>query len=567
MLKASNHLPKEMLWKLVRLGLFVAVFGSVMLMLYLTYIYHSCRYAEPAKNGYVPLISTSGNRDAVKLKQIKVGKLEDKVLFQIECSIGSPSGLAVLSTSDGKIFNQVSLQSLVPSNSELHIQVPASALQQSFFYLFLFASPEVFKDQNWVDKLASITFDCAYVNVADIAHQIDLTLLPVAVPAQTEKLKELPSNDKTVGAQNLIDVRGLDLKDLQGPLTLETASLMEFDTNTVWPEPLPTGFNPSNILNSGMNPGLGIRRLHENGITGEGVGFGIIDQPALLSHSEYANRVKFYDSIRLNHIRASMHGTAVLSIGAGKKLGVAPGADIYHIGTDPMIRDIDDDPVIGLFGGPLRSLVKRLVSFDFNCYAIAIHRLLDKNKELAPEKRIRAISISNGFDKWARGTEEVFTAIKRARREGVFVISSSLEETYGFNFSGLGRNPANDPDEIASYEPGFWYKSSFFNNPGYFSNPTLLVPMDSRTRAGPSGENDFAFDLNGGWSWSIPYIAGMYILCCQVYPDVTPEEFWSAALKTGSTRELTFEGKSYELGVILNPSALISHFQMKQKTP
>ena len=59
--------------------------------------------------------------------------------------------------------------------------------------------------------------------------------------------------------------------------------------------------------------------------------------------------------------------------------------------------------------------------------------------------------------------------------------------------------------------------------------------MDSRTTAGPTGIEDYAFYRVGGWSWSIPYLAGTYALAAQVNPDITLEEFWDAALKTGKT--------------------------------
>jgi hypothetical protein len=57
--------------------------------------------------------------------------------------------------------------------------------------------------------------------------------------------------------------------------------------------------------------------------------------------------------------------------------------------------------------------------------------------------------------------------------------------------------------------------------------------MDSRTTASPTGKEDYVFYRQGGWSWAIPYLAGMYTLAVQVKPDITPEEFWDTALNTG----------------------------------
>jgi hypothetical protein len=75
--------------------------------------------------------------------------------------------------------------------------------------------------------------------------------------------------------------------------------------------------------------------------------------------------------------------------------------------------------------------------------------------------------------------------------------------------------------------------------------------MDSRTTASPTGVNDYVFYREGGWSWSIPYIAGVYALAAQVKPDITPDVFWSTALQTGHTIEISNGGKQYSFGVIL----------------
>jgi hypothetical protein len=67
----------------------------------------------------------------------------------------------------------------------------------------------------------------------------------------------------------------------------------------------------------------------------------------------------------------------------------------------------------------------------------------------------------------------------------------------------------------------------------------------------------------GGWSWSIPYLAGTYALAVQVDPNITPDEFWEAALKTGRAIHILHVGKEYELRVILDPQALIETLKTK----
>ena len=53
------------------------------------------------------------------------------------------------------------------------------------------------------------------------------------------------------------------------------------------------------LLQDGINPGLGIRALHEQGINGSNVGIAIIDQPLLLGHKEYSSRITRYDATSL----------------------------------------------------------------------------------------------------------------------------------------------------------------------------------------------------------------------------------------------------------------------------
>jgi hypothetical protein len=56
--------------------------------------------------------------------------------------------------------------------------------------------------------------------------------------------------------------------------------------------------------------------------------------------------------------------------------------------------------------------------------------------------------------------------------------------------------------------------------------------------ASPTGNDDYVFYSEGGWSWAVPYVAGLYALACQVKPDITPAVFWAKALETGDTVNL-----------------------------
>ena len=131
-----------------------------------------------------------------------------------------------------------------------------------------------------------------------------------------------------------------------------------------------------------------------------------------------------------------------------------------------------------------------------------------------------------GWNKGQAGYDEITAACNEAKAAGMFVVSSSLEGVHGFRFHGLGRSPLADPDKFESYEPGLFWAAEFgYSDPRIqeFYAKRLMIPMDSRTLAGFTGAEDYFFCRSGGWSWSIPYLAGVYALACQVEPEITPE--------------------------------------------
>jgi hypothetical protein len=79
--------------------------------------------------------------------------------------------------------------------------------------------------------------------------------------------------------------------------------------------------------------------------------------------------------------------------------------------------------------------------------------------------------------------------------------------------------------------------------------------------ASPTGPEDYVVYSDGSWSWCVPWIAGLYALLCQVRPEITPEQFWAEALKTGETIQLHRGDTDVTFGTIANPGALIESLQ------
>ncbi len=345
--------------------------------------------------------------------------------------------------------------------------------------------------------------------------------------------KHSPGNTNTFE----IDLRSYDLSKLDLASAADDLGYAMFDDGTAWPASacLPEDFDPRQIMETAKNPGLGVRSLHAQGITGHGVGIAIIDNPLLANHIEYADRLRLYEETNvLLWNDAHMHGPAVASIAAGKTVGVAPGADLYYIGR--WAADV------------LGTVFKRKQTLNFTHGARAIHRILQINEQLPDDRKIRVISISIGWDRSQKGYQEMTDAAQKAKAAGMLVICSSVEEVHGFKFHGLARDPSGDPDDFNLYRPASWGRRM------YAGRDRLLVPMGTRTTASPTGKNEYVFYGRGGWSWAIPYIAGAYALAAQVEPNVTADRFWALAMKTGRV----VEREDVSLGPILDPVKLIA---------
>jgi hypothetical protein len=334
-----------------------------------------------------------------------------------------------------------------------------------------------------------------------------------------------------------VDLRGRDLSKLDLRASLEDLMYADFDDSTVWPglDRMPAAFDWQKIMELGKNPGLGVRRLHEKGITGRGVKVAIIDQPLLVDHQEYAGRVRLYEEMDLQGRTApAMHGAAVASIALGKTVGVAPEAELYYIAR---------------LGGS-------------SCQARCIHRIVEANAQLPKDNKIRVLSMSKGWMPSDEGYKEIMEEVQKAQAAGMLIVCTGgpyLRE--GFDFSALGRSPLADPDVVESYEPGLFLAKYFWARPSSPSGKSFSVPMDSRTTASPGGIDQYVFYRIGGMSWAVPYVAGVYALAVQVDFAMTPERFWGLAVRTGRTIDLNRNGLMKSLGPILDPVRLIGAIQ------
>lgn len=344
-----------------------------------------------------------------------------------------------------------------------------------------------------------------------------------------------------------IDLTSMDLTHENLTDKTNLFKYFQFDTKTTWPSKLPDGLNPNKLLELGKDPGLNIRELHKKGITGKGVGIAIIDQALLVDHDEYKEQLAIYHSYSKNkHQMASMHGPGVASLAVGKNIGVAPEAKLYYISDDYAMWGKNANPADNLHG--------------YEYLAKDIDRIVELNKSLDTNEKIRVVSISLGYVGDSDEIEQFKLSVQRAKDQGIEILFLGDDNPMN-QYIGMGRTLYGNPNVVEDLRPAYMtYK--LYN--GRFDTGRLLVPMDQRTVASSIGTSDYLYTPIGGGSWIVPYVAGLYALACQVDSQITFKEFTSIARETGKITSVTDENGTYEFGTIIDPIALINKLQSRQ---
>ena len=361
------------------------------------------------------------------------------------------------------------------------------------------------------------------------------------------------------------DLRGKDLstKNLVD-VPVDILRTTEFDTETIWPEKekLPKNFDPEKLLEESKNPGLGIKELHKQGITGQGVVVAIIDQKLDINHPEYKNSVvdyKEYDEAGKEEV--SMHGPAVASLLVGKDCGVAPGARLVYKAT-PSGR-------------------------SFLSEAQALKDIIEDNKNVPQNEKVRVVSCSIDYmlEKPEPGLDEWIDALKKAKELGIFVVDVGGNQI-DISFSG-GGSPENKND-FENYLS--WLREDEGNeelnkniSEGNIEEilkklrevkkddlanisdidlrkkiealldkrkKEIVVPSDYRTMASSwNKEGQYMYNGRGGISWSVPYLAGLFALILQINPNIKREEIAEIINKSATVNKKGLR--------IVNPKGII----------
>ncbi|KAI7265926.1 hypothetical protein KC345_g8341 [Hortaea werneckii] len=309
-----------------------------------------------------------------------------------------------------------------------------------------------------------------------------------------------------------------DLSKLDLTHESDLLQTLSFSSRTKWPVKLPTAFKPPDLLEYGKDPGLNIRKLQQAGYTGAGVNIAYIDQPLLTTHKEFAGLNLHYMTVRDKELQGgSMHGPSVLSLLAGKDIGVAPGASVYFVGHPAWLA-------------------------DQTTHAEAIRRIIAENKKLPAASKIKIIGFSDTVDLREKNPEAFRTAISEAKDNGIFVLDVST-----FNLVPLTVSPYADKNASSSYKVAHWMEDIEAENS---QSNLFYVPSSSRTTAlGQSGDNqEYAYWTNAGLSWTVPYIEGVIALGLQADPALDMET---------AIRFLQESGTPFRKGKMINPEGFI----------
>jgi subtilisin family serine protease len=313
------------------------------------------------------------------------------------------------------------------------------------------------------------------------------------------------------------DIRNLDLSFADLSRMYKGFIQWRFNEKTIFPTdknkmPDLANYQPKAVLEAGKNPGLGVRSIHEQGITGKGVNVAILDMSMLTGHPEYKDKIVEYTD--MVNIITSFHGPMVTSLLAGETIGTAPGVKVYFY--VPGIIVTDDD------------------KYDAVPWANVLDMIVEKNKILPDGVKIKIISISaattplgSGYDDsslnpsrkpWANG-EIYLESYKRATESGILILDASVEN----GIIGGCKYDFEKPEDITLCEvvDYGWGKKE------------ILAPMHYRTVAESTTEGEYLYMYGtGGLSCAIPYAAGVLAMGWEVKPELTADEIVKILLDT-----------------------------------
>ena len=250
-------------------------------------------------------------------------------------------------------------------------------------------------------------------------------------------------------------------------------------SNTTSFSAMPEGYDPNALLLWGMDPGLNVDILHEHGFTGKGAVIAYVDQP-IPEHEAYDN-VKLHNTNNAD-ANSSMHGPAVLSLLAGKDIGTAPEAEVYFYGHSAYYA-------------------------DQTTHAECLYQIIEQNKHLPEGEKITMVGFSDNPDPSEKNLQAFLDALKACEEAGIMVWFC---QEYG-PATFLPMSDKNNPSNLVKAR---WWGSGY-------SPELVYVPESGRTTA--NMDHTYTYWAEGGLSWTMPYVLGLYAIVLEIDPTLTQD--------------------------------------------
>lgn len=231
-------------------------------------------------------------------------------------------------------------------------------------------------------------------------------------------------------------------------------------------------------------------------LTGKSCVLGIVDQPLWQEHPCYEKRL--VDVEMINNAKPwqfSMHGPAVVSIAAGEEIGVAPQCKIVYRGIETWF-------------GTRRKLINHAEALR------SLKRYVEKGH------RLDAISSSHSWRRHSSGAVQnnKLVAWFETNNIPVFLANDKMIDVCGRYGFALCRRKRR---KVATNR--------------------ICVPIDDRLLArwhsGDVTQNGTLYYLGrrGGYSWAVPFVAGLFMLAREVDPSHSRQAFDQALFVTART--------------------------------
>ncbi len=293
------------------------------------------------------------------------------------------------------------------------------------------------------------------------------------------------------------DVRWLDLVSIDN---LENDDLLSltYNSNTTWAPAVKA--QAQDTMEAAKTPGLGVRRLHDKGLTGQGVSVGLIGEALWLDHAEYAGKIAEYHNPL--YVRAhNDKGAGIVSLLVGETIGTAPHASLYYAACREGVYEVD--------------------------YARSLHWIIRKNEVLSESKKIRVVAVAavpgeEGHPSPMTAHMNWRKACVAAEEAGILVLDTT---THRRLFDACSYD-LSEPDRLECCTPGYP------DVEGRYSDAHLLVPTSQRTVAEQykPGVSTYQYHGRHDSGWTTPYAAGVLALGWQVAPNLPGDQMVDALL-------------------------------------